>query len=335
MDRRRSPFVPGAGLQPPDLAGRGRLLVDTSIDMDRVLAGRCIALDDVKQSTSGRDIAARLRGRRPATLNTFARPRGTLLGLVVDAGIGDRPPGSGTWVAINIQLHDLQDCWNQGGHDPAAIMHLRLAPTFRKGRTAVEHLVPERIEPVKDDSQYPVNIPFRKFSSYTCCLAFETFMPIITFRLTLYPLPERCKYVLVLQKNTNRAGKRVPNDTLNFVSRISFQYLPKEVAELSPLGQILRIRCIRSISRVERDPQKDELLSFGGGLFTSVEPAPGPPHSVFIVPALGNPVSSSCNPAHDCKSWFTERREAGNASQPHQVLVSTPSMVAMALSRPV
>jgi len=40
MDRRRNPFVPGAGLQPPELAGRDRLLADASIDMDRVLDGR-------------------------------------------------------------------------------------------------------------------------------------------------------------------------------------------------------------------------------------------------------------------------------------------------------
>ena len=40
MDRHNNPFVPGAGLQPPELAGRERLLTDTSIDMDRVLAGR-------------------------------------------------------------------------------------------------------------------------------------------------------------------------------------------------------------------------------------------------------------------------------------------------------
>lgn len=40
MDRRYNPFVPGAGLQPPELAGRDRLLTDASIDMDRVLAGR-------------------------------------------------------------------------------------------------------------------------------------------------------------------------------------------------------------------------------------------------------------------------------------------------------
>ena len=40
MDRRRNPFVPGAGLQPPELAGRGRLLEEAAIDMDRILAGR-------------------------------------------------------------------------------------------------------------------------------------------------------------------------------------------------------------------------------------------------------------------------------------------------------
>ena len=40
MDRRRNPFVPGAGLQPPELAGRNRLLENAAIDMDRVLAGR-------------------------------------------------------------------------------------------------------------------------------------------------------------------------------------------------------------------------------------------------------------------------------------------------------
>lgn len=40
MDRRNNPYVPGAGLQPPELAGRDRLLSDASIDMDRVLSGR-------------------------------------------------------------------------------------------------------------------------------------------------------------------------------------------------------------------------------------------------------------------------------------------------------
>ena len=40
MDRRRNPFVPGTGLQPPELAGRDRLLENATIDMDRVLAGR-------------------------------------------------------------------------------------------------------------------------------------------------------------------------------------------------------------------------------------------------------------------------------------------------------
>ena len=40
MDRRRNPFVPGAGLQPAELAGRDRLLTEASIDMDRLLTGR-------------------------------------------------------------------------------------------------------------------------------------------------------------------------------------------------------------------------------------------------------------------------------------------------------
>lgn len=40
MDRRSNPYAPGAGLQPPELAGRGPLIDDASIDMDRVLAGR-------------------------------------------------------------------------------------------------------------------------------------------------------------------------------------------------------------------------------------------------------------------------------------------------------
>ncbi len=40
MDRRNNPFAPGAGLQPPELAGRDRLLEEAAIDMDRVLAAR-------------------------------------------------------------------------------------------------------------------------------------------------------------------------------------------------------------------------------------------------------------------------------------------------------
>src|SRR5580658_7239233 len=40
MNRLINPFAPGAGLQPPDLAGRDALLGDVAIDMDRVLAGR-------------------------------------------------------------------------------------------------------------------------------------------------------------------------------------------------------------------------------------------------------------------------------------------------------
>jgi hypothetical protein len=40
MDRRRNPFAPGAGLQPPELAGRDKLLEEATIDMDRVLDAR-------------------------------------------------------------------------------------------------------------------------------------------------------------------------------------------------------------------------------------------------------------------------------------------------------
>ena len=40
MDRRNNPYAPGAGLQPPELAGRDRVIEDVTIDMDRVLARR-------------------------------------------------------------------------------------------------------------------------------------------------------------------------------------------------------------------------------------------------------------------------------------------------------
>jgi hypothetical protein len=40
MNRLINPFAPGAGLQPPDLAGRDMLLGEVAIDMDRVLSGR-------------------------------------------------------------------------------------------------------------------------------------------------------------------------------------------------------------------------------------------------------------------------------------------------------
>ena len=40
MDRRNNPYAPGAGLQPPELAGRDRLLEEETIDMDRVLDSR-------------------------------------------------------------------------------------------------------------------------------------------------------------------------------------------------------------------------------------------------------------------------------------------------------
>lgn len=40
MDRRNNPYAPGAGLQPPELAGRDRLIEDASTDMDRLLDHR-------------------------------------------------------------------------------------------------------------------------------------------------------------------------------------------------------------------------------------------------------------------------------------------------------
>ena len=40
MDRLINPYAPGAGLQPPELAGRDQLIADATIDMDRVLNHR-------------------------------------------------------------------------------------------------------------------------------------------------------------------------------------------------------------------------------------------------------------------------------------------------------
>jgi hypothetical protein len=40
MDRRNNPYAPGAGLQPPELAGRDKLIETATIDMERARAGR-------------------------------------------------------------------------------------------------------------------------------------------------------------------------------------------------------------------------------------------------------------------------------------------------------
>lgn len=40
MDRRKNPYAPGAGIQPPALVGRDKLLLEAQIDMERVLARR-------------------------------------------------------------------------------------------------------------------------------------------------------------------------------------------------------------------------------------------------------------------------------------------------------
>lgn len=42
MDRRENPYAPGAGLQPPELTGRDRLIEDASADMDRLRNGRAV-----------------------------------------------------------------------------------------------------------------------------------------------------------------------------------------------------------------------------------------------------------------------------------------------------
>ena len=86
-------------------------------------------------------------------------PRGALPGLEVDVGIGDRSPYGGIRIAIDVGPHDRKHDRNEGRHDPAAVVHLSPAPSFRKGRTAVEHQVPEYVEPVERDPQYPVNVP--------------------------------------------------------------------------------------------------------------------------------------------------------------------------------
>ena len=40
MDRLRNPYAPGAGIQPPELAGRDQILESARIDLQRLLAGR-------------------------------------------------------------------------------------------------------------------------------------------------------------------------------------------------------------------------------------------------------------------------------------------------------
>ena len=191
----------------------------------------------------------------------------------VDARIGDSSPDRRIGVAADIGLHDRENHRNEGRHDPASIMHLSLAPSFGKGRSAMEDLVPKRVEPLKDDSQYPVNILSRQFSTHARCLPFESHLPIGTFRRTLHPLPKRGEHVLILEKNSNGAGKRIPDDSFDVVSSVSFQHSSEKIAELPPLGQALRVQCIRAIGRIEGDPEEDEPLPVGGGYFASFEPA--------------------------------------------------------------
>lgn len=84
--------------------------------------------------------------------NRMRLARDSLFPHQVDAGIGDRPPGRRIGVAVDIGLHDRENHRNEGSHDPASIMHLSLPPPFGIGRSAMEDLVPKRVELVKDDS---------------------------------------------------------------------------------------------------------------------------------------------------------------------------------------
>ena len=67
MDRRNNPYAPAAGLQPPELAGRDRLIEDVTIDMDRVLARR---------PTKGLVLFGLARGQQNRAAQSIARIRG-------------------------------------------------------------------------------------------------------------------------------------------------------------------------------------------------------------------------------------------------------------------
>lgn len=54
MDRRHNPYAPGAGLQPPELAGRDRLIDEATADMDRLLSRRS-AHSQSRKWRDGRD----------------------------------------------------------------------------------------------------------------------------------------------------------------------------------------------------------------------------------------------------------------------------------------
>ena len=72
MDRRNNPYAPGTGLQPPELAGRDRLIEDVTIDLDRVLARR---------PTKGLVLMGPARGRQDRAAQSTAR---SAVGLFLD-----------------------------------------------------------------------------------------------------------------------------------------------------------------------------------------------------------------------------------------------------------
>jgi hypothetical protein len=81
MDRRNNPYAPGAGLQPPELAGRDRLIEDVTTDMDRLLG---------KRSTKGMMLLG-LRGVGKTVL--LNRLYGVAEGMGIRAGKIEAPEG--------------------------------------------------------------------------------------------------------------------------------------------------------------------------------------------------------------------------------------------------
>ena len=91
MDRLNNPYVPGAGLQPPELAGRDRLLSEASIDMDRVLAGR--PAKGLTLRTSLRTFASVRRNETAMTTITATEARSKLYRLMDFAAESHEPGG--------------------------------------------------------------------------------------------------------------------------------------------------------------------------------------------------------------------------------------------------
>ncbi|MBS0417165.1 MAG: ATP-binding protein [Proteobacteria bacterium] len=108
MDRRTNPYAPGAGLQPPELAGRDRFIEDAAIDMDRLLdgrpnrgmlllglrgAGKTVLLNRLYQMATARGIhTAKIEAPEGGTLPQLLAPelRRILYGLDLKTAAGSR-----------------------------------------------------------------------------------------------------------------------------------------------------------------------------------------------------------------------------------------------------